>query len=360
MPRHLGRGEVLSPTNPQLVAIILDAAAELVDPTELTFEILDISDDAKLASPAEVVATTAVNLTTGKLSLGQYALTWTVPAGESIGRHLIVWTATLEGGAVLSWTVAFDVVANKALVPRGVELLALVSDLRAEGVLPSVPDMRLLNKLAYASRQLLTWTGQHFTPEWREVTLDTPIGSALLFNVPIIAVATVKLGDTVVDRGSFVVYNRHMRGGEDDRRNPKIEFGVWPTDEWPPSTVGLPPFTTAWPAEVPLARAQKVKVLGVWGFTEPDGSPTGGVPAAAARVVTRLALLDVPKLASSASQAARDAHLVSSKRTREQGITFTRPTVGASAYSALARWTGDPSIDRDIDGLCRPIGGAVV
>ncbi|RTL15993.1 MAG: hypothetical protein EKK55_25000 [Rhodocyclaceae bacterium] len=357
MARHLGRGEALSATNPQLDAFTLNDGT-LADPFSLTFEVLDVSDAEKRGTPVQVAAPTAVNLTADKVGLGHFAASWTVPSTASLGRHFIVWRMVLvEGGPVVEWAQPFDVVGSRLLVPRGVELLALVSDVRAEGVPAATEDGRILEQISTASRELVQWTGRpSFTPQARTVALDAPDARALLLDEAVIAVESISIGDRPLPLSAFVVYNRQVRGltGEDDRDNPKIELreSASTIDEWSWR------WPTTWEGFVLRSSIkQKVVVKGVWGYTEADGSPAGGTPAMARYVVVRMALRTLPKQGRSGAQAERDGHLVTNLRTREQSISWARPV--NTAYAGLATFTGDPDIDGKILRLQRPFGGAM-
>lgn len=374
MAHIIGRSTANSPTRPILSTftiatnLVVNGAilnGALVTPVALAYEILDLSTVEKENDPVVVVARADMNLTTSLVSTGRYAPTWTVPADEPTGRHMIRWFATLvEDGPEVEWFEQFDVMASTAGLPTRA-LYALISDVRAEGVGDSISDRRILEVLARSCDRLDDWTGRNFWPAWKEVHVDGSRDRFLNFYEPIIALEEVVLTDgiTTVSPSAFTVYNRHLTGllVPDDRETPRIEYqSDWRSRILTGSSHGYPSvFVHAqWGGD----SAQSIRVKGVFGFTDPDGSPTGGVPSMARDVVVLMTLKALPKQNTQAAVTKRREAFIQSMKTREQQVTWgdMSGSSGGGGASALgsAPFTGDPYIDGMIAQLCPACSGA--
>ena len=243
----IARGQSSDGGNPVL-DLFTPVAGALTDVAVLEFQIFDISDDAKRASPVQVHPATAgarapVNATdlwpTGdKLATGRFVARWTPPAGEAIGAHEIRWFfQTTTGAPEQTSREDFDVLAEGAgSSPSG---YALVSDLREEGVSAAdAPDARLARLVLLASQYIDRVTGRFFEPRPMTMTVDGSGGRIQLLGHPIIAVSSVKMfvgmfaefGVLPVIPSFFRVYNRHLTQGlldPDDREDSRLEFFHW-------------------------------------------------------------------------------------------------------------------------------------
>jgi hypothetical protein len=373
VPRLLGHSQTTSPTKPVLGAftvahnLTVDNApvnAALVTPVSLEYEILDLSDVEKENAPAVVVARTALDLTASKVGFGRYAPTWTVPADEALGRHMIRWFAVMEEDAAeVEWTEQFDVLASTAGLPTRV-LYALVSDVRAEGIAASMSDRRIAEVLARSCDRLDEWTNRFFAPVWKNIRVDGDRNRYIYFHEPIIALEQVVLTDgfTFVEPSAFTVYNRHLTGllVPDDRETPHIEFrsDLWETrysgNHYPFPGVNAHP---QWAGRSP----QSIQVKGVFGYTDPDESPTGSTPSLAKEVVVLLTLREAPKQGPQDAAMRRRAAFIQTMKTREQTVTWGDVQLSSGAASpANANFSGDPYIDGKIAQLCPAVSGAVV
>lgn len=364
MARILGRTSASSASKPLLATWTL-REGKLIAPVALAYEIFDLSTPEKENDPLSVVARTDVDLTDDKVSTGHYAATWTVPSNYvALGRHEIRWYATLvTDGPELTWSTYFDVVGSPSGLPVG-DVYAGVSDVRDEGVGSSVTDRRIIEKILEASQMLDTWTGRHFAPESKTLTLNGTRSTTLTLNEPVIAVEKVVLFDgfSDIEPPAYVVYNRHLQGlrNPDDRDTPKLEFrGGWWETRYNAGSYRYPNILSKpqWGGREP----QSVKLTGVFGYTDPDGSPVGRTPQLATNIVVRMVLRELPKQNTMAAIMKRREAMITSMRTREQTIQWKEPSdLSGASYTNTTRFTGDPSIDIMIEQLCIPISGAVV
>ncbi len=343
----LARGGQSSAAQPTLDAYITSAAGFLAAPFALAFTIHDISTDELRASPAQVYPSSgrqSVNLTTDLVSLGRYAAAWTVPAGEPLGRHEIRWYATRESGAAeVAWREEFDVLAAGAGVGHWHGGYALVSDLRAEGLAPAdVSDARLQVLIAKWSAMIDRWTGQHFEPRWAELEIYGDGTPSLRPGSPIVAIESVIYdGDTAaIPAADLRIFNRHLRGlvDPDDRATPRIQYAD----------------VLRW------SKGSLVRMSGLFGYTEPDGSFTGATPPLIIEALKLLVIRDAPRRVADAEASfeARNRYRLTSERTREQSYTLgpARGTSGTGSSSGTSDGpSGDPEIDSLLEMYMRPM-----
>src|SRR6185503_259475 len=174
----IARGQSSDGANPVL-ELFTPSRGVLVDAAAVSFQIFDVSDDAKRASPVQVFPVApdtraAVNLaepwpTGDKLSTGHVVARWTPGPDEALGAHEIRWLVQgVAGAAEQTVTADFDVLAAGAGSHR--TNYALVSDLRAEGVtVTEATDARLARLIRLASQYVDRMTGRFFDP--RPMTL---------------------------------------------------------------------------------------------------------------------------------------------------------------------------------------------
>lgn len=179
-----------------------------------------------------------------------------------------------------------------------------VSDVRDEGFTdPPFTDVRINILIVLASRYVDRVTGRWFTPrifdDTNRFVMDGRESRTLHLEIPIIRLDKLFIenqgllgGDlSEIDLAAVRIYNRHLTGltQPDDRENPKVSFIQ--TRILTITAGGLfPP-----PRKFPEGR-QNVHMEGVFGYTDPDGSPFGKTPdlirQATCRLVTRDLLLD--------------------------------------------------------------------
>lgn len=355
----LARGEVVGVANPLLTAFVRSGGF-LVDAAQLQYQIFDISTEAKRLSPAQVYPTVppgskaTVNLVTDRLGLGRYAATWTVPPGtippaEPLGTHLIKWFLKLTlTGPELIWTEEFEVLAAK---PVGVlSGYVTLTECREAGIATAMAsDVKLQQLIAEATRYIIKVTGRSFIPTWKQTRLDGRGSRWLLVDEPICAIEKVEVAyldvdSTDVEEADFAVYNRHLSEGlliPDDRENPKLvlEWANPHAEEDPTLFRKL-----AWPL-----GQQNVVVTGVFGYTDPDGSPMGATPQAIKRVAMLLIFRNLmPSI--TAGPTMYPTGPVVSESTQGQSVSFQAAAVNALSHS----FTGDAAIDQILASFRRP------
>jgi hypothetical protein len=363
--RLLARGQSSNGANPVL-DVFTPVAGVLAEPATLAFQIFDVSDDDKRAAPVQVfpdaAGARAAILTASawpdgdKLGPGHFVARWTPSSTESIGAHEIHWFLQPTGGGLEQTIVEeFDVVAEVA--GSSAQVYALVSDLRAEGVqAKDASDVRIARMIRLASQYVDRITGRFFTPRAMTLTLDGSGRRAQLLGHPIVAVGEVKmfaglfedLAEIPVIPSFFRPFNRHLTQGlldPDDRENPRLEFfhesdllGVYTT---PAAQLGLG-------ALVWLTGVQNIIIDGVFGYTDPDGSPTGRTPDLIRHVTKLLVMRELPVLADFAwREDRRQRWRITSERTRDQSYNL-------DALRAQGIFTGDPEIDAILVSFQRP------
>lgn len=348
----VARDATVNASNPLLDVYVLIGGL-LAAPFEARYAIFDVSDDDKLLAPVQVFPTTpnttqAVNLSTGRVSTGRYAATWTVAGNEPLGRHEIRWFVTPEDGApVVTIREEFDVLIGA--LNGAFNAYALPSDLREEGFLSTdVSDARLQRALLSASERIERITRRFFEPRMLNIKLDGTSSTSLRFNMPIIAVESIAYEETIaeIDSTRLRVYNRHLSGltSPDDRDDPRIEWTNWER-----------PFIWRFvrePTRVWNKGRQNVLVSGLFGYTDPDGTFAGSTPRRIREAAKMLAARDLPKIADGDKVWAKIAHRITSDTTRDQSQGF-------DPDRRVAEFTGDPEIDAILcDYMAPPFVGS--
>jgi hypothetical protein len=313
----LGRGQRSDLSHPALsVFTPIDGVLDDVDVVE--FVILDRSGDAPVQAFPEAGRAAAA-----RLGVGHYVALYTPPASAQLGHHVVRWFARAASGE-LHFETPFEVLAAPIDMPQ--PGYCMLQDLRDEGFGPdAVSDARLTRAIALASRTIERVTGRFFEPRRQRIELDGRGSNGLLLDEPIIAIEKIEIGGGGPVPGA-TVYNRHITQGlmlPDDRQNPRIRFGF-------------------------PCGARNVRVTGLFGYTEPDGSPTGTTPLLIREACKRLVVGEIPLLADTGRREdARQRYRIVQERTREQSYTLDR----LAHPGAL---TGDPDIDDILVQFMRP------
>lgn len=340
----LARGQASDCTNPVL-DLFTQVGGVLTDVAVLEYQIFDVSDAAKQLNPVQVYPETAgeravVNVielcpTGDKLSTGHFVARWTPPLDEPIGTHELRWFFKLTATSP-EQTFKEELEVLPEVVAQAFRGYCFVSDLRAEGVPESqASDDRLISLIDLASRYIDAITGRFF--EAREMTVDLEGRGApvLLLGVPIIALSRLMLvgetGEGEIEPGDFRVYNRHLAqklASPDDRENPKVAL------------LGGRVFPDGY---------QNVRLEGVFGYTEHDGSPCGKTPRLIREVCKKLVIRELPLLGDAAKRddAQRRWRLISEK-TRDQSYTLAN-------VASTGAMTGDTEIDTVLAMFTRPV-----
>lgn len=359
---------------------VADAEGFLVQPFSLEVEVLtDAGDEAMVRAPIAVGTDYPAGdrLGLGYFRAGGYdpqAEVWAPDPDPGPGRRTVRWYAVLEaGGPEISWTTYTERLAGGAKPDLGVPYYALVADLRDEGfTVAALSDARAAVLLARATQYIERFTGRRFAPEPRDLALNGRGGPMLLLEEPIVALDPDGLrvdlepypatSSTTLpySRETVRVYNRHLTQRlrqPDDRQNPKVEvFDPVGVREYGGSRGGLA-------ARYAFPRGQQnVHLRGVFGYTDPDGSPAGRTP----QLISHAAMLLVRRHMSGGAIGAGggpSTGVVTAERTRDQSVSYASPTSvgsGRAGSPLLGAFTGDPEIDTILAMFMRQASMAAV
>lgn len=289
------------------------------------------------------------------LGAGMFEATTYSNAGAP-GRRTIRWRMRPYSGfaGYIEWTQPWDTYR----VPSPAPIYALISDLRDEGVTEMmIPDARARSLLMLASLEVTRFTGRTFGPRSMSLMLDGRGGSILMFEEPVVGLGDVALGaETVeevlpaIDPAAYRVYNRHIAEGllqPDDRENPKLEFRGYSS---------LPRLTSYDRSRFTTGQ-QNVRVRGVFGYTDFDGSPTGGIPYLITRATMLIAARLSPTIGNPGSGIGdANSWKVVEEQTRDQRVRFAdlgSTAATKSGTSLRGAYTGDPEIDTILSSYAR-------
>jgi ribosome modulation factor len=202
--------------------------------------------------------------------------------------------------------------------------------LRAEGVTATeATDARLVRLIRMASQYVDRMTGRFFEPRPMTLTVDGSGGRAQLLSHPIIGVR---------EASSSPPSPPNSASCRSRRRPSASTTATRPRSSWIPTTVrtrGSSSSTSdllggqAAPASLGLGSlvwprgAQNVVIDGLFGYTDPDGSPVGRTPTLIRHVTKLLALRELPALTDIARREDRQKRWrLVSERTRDQGYNL--------------------------------------
>lgn len=349
----LARSHVSSVSNPVLDTYIV-ADGVLTNVYSLEFVIHEFATSrtaATLVTPLS--GRTAIDVVAGRVSTGRYAVPFTVGGAAPIGVYRVTfYFKVLSTDTEQSFTQFFEVIGATYGDVSG-NPLATVQSMRDEGVpVSAYSDAVLLQKLLDASQEVEDYTSRTFGPTYREILVDGTGAEALLLEDPIIGISDIAIVSSdvmqegTVNMDTLRVYNRHITQNlrePDDRENPKVEFYSSEYYDYYGSRVkGSALLYRHWPA-----GKQNISVKGVFGYTEPNGTPTGGVPQRVAVAVRMLAMMNLPVLSDvDARMDAGQAWQTVSERTRDQSISRFSGVDAASRAAVIGAVTGSPTLDR--------------
>lgn len=359
MKRTLGRSQESSCTNP-LLDVWYQYRGFLYDPLEVAFQVWYAG--AQLFPGAGWQSVDTSDCPAGnRLGLGHYVLPYTVAPDADVGRYQLKLRSKLDADADYEqWEIEIEVVETAPTVDPG---YGMIVDVRDEGIaVADASDDRVARTLAKASRSIERITSRRFGQFYQQLELDGHGGKEILIGEPIIGIDQVQItwpgvnvsSPNVYGVDEVFVYNRHLTQNlfdPDDRNSPKIAFQRYNWDlgreiEYRPT------FPTYY-----FARGrQNVHLNGLFGYTEPDGSPTGGIPPLIQQVAMLIALRGVlPRTSSSAVAASR---IILEERTRDQSVKYAKP--GDVGESSQGPYYGDQEIDNILLMYSAPPGlGAV-
>lgn len=304
--------------------------------------------DANLTQVYPVSGTQALNLVTSKVGTGRYNATWvssaevpTIPT-----RYFVRWYVTPASGDT---EVVFDQEFELVIKAYSGPYYCFVSELRDEGLPASVTDVQAQAMAVRASKYVEWFTGRKFYPQYRSTDFDGKGSRGLVLDEPIVAVESVTVSfdsvltdqEDLVDSTGYKVYNRHLTQHltqPDDRDAPKIEF-VHGDDAWGRNFAQMSIFAdrVIWPTGV-----QNITIMGMFGYTDPDGSYVGKTPDMIRECAKMLVFQKLPRMVSGTAVAGP----IIRERTRDQEVQFSSLRVTGL--------TGDRNIDVLLAGFRRP------
>lgn len=315
---------------------VTDGGGLLEDPLSLEYVVLDISTAARMAAPVQVFPASG-RAVAEKLARGYYRAPYAPASDELRGRRVVRWYCTLRvGEPERRWTTPWEVLSTRveSLGP----LYALVSDLRDEGFsVTDLSDMRAQLLLARATDIITSITRRTFVPVPKLLTIDGYNRRRVLLPEELVALDEVYEGrdGDVVTRSCLVIYNRHLTQrlfSPDDRNSPKLELD----------------------GDSFMGRRRSHHVMGVWGYTDPDGSPMGKTPDR----VRRAAMLLVQRESEPMGGGGRDdsalQRRITMERTGQQTVMYSTPTAALQGTPMQGAFTGDPDIDMLLASLIKP------
>lgn len=368
----IARGESSTDVNPVLdVFTAVGNPKVLTDVEELEFRIFDISTPAKKGVPVQVYPTTAgtfevldptqdapagVRLGT----VGHYYAPWSVPISEEVGDHYIEWRFRKNALSPQETFKEEFYVAGESLLT--VASYCGISDIRREGFDASfVSDERLTLLIELATKYIEKVTQRWFVPltfdEVNPMLVDGRGGRQLNLEIPIIRIDKVEIDHHSVSSPDFEevelealrVYNRHISGmtRPDDRENPRLAFvGERPFFRSLGQSSGS--FGSLRNARIFTKGFQNVRLQGVFGYTDPDGSAFGKTPMLIRRAACLLVTRDL-RLDSDACEKLNDKNRFRIVMDKE-GST----TVRLQELWLKGGFTGDAEIDNILTGYRTP------
>jgi hypothetical protein len=363
----------LPPSNPLYrpdlpTTFVADTQGWLFNPFSLEVEVLNDAGDVAFArTPVDV----ATDFGSGgdKLGTGYFRAAgydpqdedWGAGPDPGPGRRTLTWFCVPESGdAELSWKTYTERLEAGAKRDYGVPYYALVADLRDEGFTTAqLSDVAAARLLGLATQYVERFTGRRFVPEPRSYSVNGKGRTILQVAEPIVALETITADvapfrpeDIPFTRDILRVYNRHLSQRlriPDDRENPKVELYRFTSFQW---GTGIAPYTfhrLFWPI-----GQQNVHLSGVFGYTEPDGSPMGCTPA----LVVQATMMIVLRLSGSIGSGDRfdttSQGKIASERTRDQSVSRFGRGGAAPGDPILGAFTGDPEVDTLLAMFKRP------
>jgi hypothetical protein len=323
----------------------------LCDPYYAAFQIYSAAGTQ--VYPVAAGTRQVVDLVAHRIDKGHYAAVWN-SASAALGAYNIRWyVVPVNGDAEVTFDQDFEVV-TRAFPGRNYCSLA---SLRDDGLSANaMADDRAQRLIVQASSMVEMYTGRVFAPVAKTIRVDGTNSRALPLQEPIVAIQGLAVSlvsqftssDLEVLADTFRVYNRHLSIGlsqPDDRENPKLEF-VHDDDlkgvNYVVPTSGYRLTQLIWPR-----GQQNVRIVGVFGYTEPDGSWCGRTPDMI-QMATRLLCFRYKSRPGTDDRddATKRGRLIS-EHTKDQGYQLAN-------ISMFAGYTGDPEVDGILASFTRP------
>ena len=187
-------------------------------------------------------------------------------------------------------------------------------------------------------------TRDWFVPRQMTWDLDGNGTTLMQLPVPIVSVSALYINDdfdNALDADAFKAYDGRGESGRDDRKNPRIKLVTGETSIF--TGVGQIRRRTT----VFEVGEQNQRVVGVFGFVEPDGS----VPAPIVYALKKLVVRSSRPMAGSSGGGPGPAGPMIEEETDRHRRKWADPLVGSKAWST----TGDTEVDQILATYRAPI-----
>lgn len=291
-----------------------DSSGELFDPYEIVKVVI-------LDSDYSTILETITDIT--KISKGYYGINTSDSWNTIVRLAHDVWYYRLEEGGQILQKFEHVNIVEEAQAPGIGERYITIQDIRDEGIsLADYSDDRVLEIIILAADYIDLMTGRWFEDLLKTMTLDGPGNKLMVFDVPIISISSIAIGDwntTPAEIGdtTYKVYNRIP----EDHQSPKIRF-----------------------YEKVKEGVMNVQIVGHFGYVDEDGN----TPLLIKRAMKKMVLGSLPLLSSDESE----------ERTHEMKLIEERTDGHSYKLSDLissGSITGDPEVDDIIQRFKRPI-----
>lgn len=225
-------------------------------------------------------------------------------------------------------------------------LCVSLQDMRDEGVPASVSDARLLSLIQTWQEYVERLCNQWFYPKQMTWDLDGSGTTLLQLPVPIISISALYLNgeagefSSAVDPSDYVVYNGRGESGRDDRRNPRVKLVTGETQIFE----GVGPLRKRF--FVFEVGEKNQRLVGSFGYVEPNGS----APAAIKYAIRKLVVRNAPPLWSTGGSSGPSGPVIEEETDRHRK-KWSDASVSSKAWST----TGDSEIDQILATYRAPI-----
>jgi len=223
---------------------------------------------------------------------------------------------------------------------------ATVADVRAEGAsVAQAADDRLLALLDEATRSIDRATGWFFEPRALTIELEGRDTPTIEPPYPPIRLDKLTIGtiDVSLDPRDLTVVGAPVPPGFAAPRISLRHGRVFPRRD------GTLPRSGLFASASLLGLDDRILAEGLWGYTEPDGTPTGRTPVEIRRACLLLVLRGMARLGDDEAWDARNRWRIVEERTRDQSYRLGP----SDTFGVL---TGDPEVDRLLLRFRRPAG----
>lgn len=356
--------EAVSCANP-LLFFTFQRDGRLLDVDSLKRSVYDIVGGTETVRVAEAALNLADCPTGTRIGKGVYQANFTATSTPFvIGTHEIRWkykeTATSDEIEVRQRFEVLD--KTKFFSGRVYVGYADSKQLKALTEFSLLALGEIQELINDASRDIERLTARFFEPRRLSLPLDGKDSRGMLLSHPIIGIDKVEIESgitglaatlTEINLDGLRLYARHLTGllDPDDRDDPRIEI-----ERFEGQLYQSLDFFPRGP--------QVVHVSGVFGYTDPNGSPFGITPKDLARVVGAFALDKKTNFIGSTPDFTTLAGVKSAK-TRDQSVSFmsgnsSRGGGGRTGSAAYGGLTGDDFVDRILIPYIRPVHIAAV